>query len=100
MTIVSLLADYSEQHRLPLKEGIKILQVLLGDKSALRSDKTRIHFFSEGDAKLFQKFQTAFPQALFHLGNQSSMLQDLDHLAEAGEQKQIPTPLSCGLITC
>ena len=78
------MADYSEQHRLPLKDGIKLLQVLLGDKSALRSDKTRIHFFSEGEATLFHKFRTAFPHAVFHLGNQSTMLQDLDHLAAAG----------------
>jgi hypothetical protein len=77
-------ADYSEQHRLPLKEGTRLLQALLGDKSALRSEKTRIHFFSEGEAKLFHKFRTAFPEAVFHLGNQSTMLQDLDHLAAAG----------------
>jgi hypothetical protein len=79
-------ADYSEQHRLPLKEGTRLLQALLGDKSALRSEKTRIHFFSEGEAKLFHKFRTAFPEAVFHLGNQSTMLQDLDHLAAAGEK--------------
>ena len=77
-------SDYSEQHRLPLKTGIALLQMLLGEKSALVREQTAIHFFSEGDPKLFHKFKVAFPSTVFHLGNQSTTLLDLDHMAAAG----------------
>mmetsp|Transcript_24780 Transcript_24780/g.34050 ORF Transcript_24780/g.34050 Transcript_24780/m.34050 type:complete len:394 (-) Transcript_24780:61-1242(-) len=75
--------DYSEQHRLPLKLGIALLQSILGSKSALNAAHSVIHFFSEGDLAMFKKFSVAFPDTVFHIGNESTVLNDLDHMAHA-----------------
>lgn len=71
-------------HRLPLKAAIVLLQMLLSNASAVRAEQVVLHMFTEGEPRLFASFVKAFPQAILHLGNESSTLRDLDHMALAG----------------
>eukprot|EP00597_Dinobryon_sp_UTEXLB2267_P003908 CAMPEP_0170073718 /NCGR_PEP_ID=MMETSP0019_2-20121128/11101_1 /TAXON_ID=98059 /ORGANISM="Dinobryon sp., Strain UTEXLB2267" /LENGTH=351 /DNA_ID=CAMNT_0010283459 /DNA_START=163 /DNA_END=1218 /DNA_ORIENTATION=+ len=76
--------DYSGAHRLPLKVGIELLQkMLVPVKSVLNAAHCVIHFFSEGNLATFTQFSHAFPDTVFHLGNESTALSDLDHMIHA-----------------
>lgn len=78
-----IIIDYGEQHRLPLKLGITILHNILSKKSVLDPSSVVINFYSEGDIKVFHKLREAFPLTKFFLGNESTVLRDIDHMAAA-----------------
>jgi hypothetical protein len=65
----------------PLKDGIQVLQNLLGKDSPLDLQDCTINFFSEGDPSVFQPVKDAFPDVQMFLGTNSSVYRDLDLLS-------------------
>jgi hypothetical protein len=73
-----------ESRRIPLTDGITVIHRLLDeDRSVLGRSDCEIHLFSEGDPLVFNELQVAYPNAVLHLGNGSTVFDDMDLMAQA-----------------
>lgn len=75
--------NFPEQRRIPLTQGIQVLKAILGPDSVLDASSCTINFFSEGDKSVFKQLEDEFPKTRFFLGDESTVVSDLDHLASA-----------------
>ena len=66
---------------IPLDQGIKVLQGILGPGSVLYNADVTINFYSEGNLEEFADLRKAFPLTRFFLGNASTLTKDIDEMA-------------------